>query len=176
MHSCKTLRPMVYCSQQSSSGLYKCITTIANYACQRFSVFRSWKGFYRRSGPDRDIHPSKHTSPLLTGPSHPAALSWGTANQSRLAEDSWSDGVWCDDSVWPLTLCSLQPPIAFTLQIITAPLKPLSPSSGTAMEIGGGRYRARTVTWLRGWWTTSSGGGQIEHHKEKEMGWMWGRD
>lgn len=40
-------------------------------------------------------------------------------------------------TVWPLTLCSLQPPITFTLQIITAPLKPLSPSLGTAMEIRG---------------------------------------
>lgn len=40
-------------------------------------------------------------------------------------------------TVWPLTLCSLQPPITFTLQIITALLKPLSPSLGTAMEIRG---------------------------------------
>lgn len=72
--------------------------------------------------------------------------------------------------------CNLPSPL--TLQIITAPLKPLGPGSGLGCRDGGGGgwgYGDRTVRCSWGWWTTSSGGGQTGHYREMEEGWMWGR-
>lgn len=108
-------------------------TTAANYVSNSFSVFRSWRSFYRVLALIKIFIPVINR---LTGVS--LILQVRKAKKMSPVQQRIHEVMGCGVmTVWPLTLCSLQPPIAFTLQIITAPLKPLSPSLGTAMEIRG---------------------------------------